>query len=319
MEFFPLYVEQMEEDEKFKKLSPTKKCYYFLMQSQANKIGEYYMSDTDFAAALNCSHETITAARKEFVKNNWIEIIPGRIEKNGRFLTTVYKKVKWSKTPKIGDGKRFVQFQRFALEKLLGFHCKPEIILVYVCLYYWQSIKSLEDGNFFISKKKMHEITGIKSAKKIEQCLEELHDIVAFSGNERFFDYEITHHQFKILNWGTPVDPSIDSTAYSIQRGIWNDIKERGTIMQQEKKAKDQERKLKRMEKVYNFFVAEQSKITGKKPAPFGHQINEFLSHAVNVGEERMVELIIDFFKDSNTKSQKKTLGKFLETLKNVK
>jgi hypothetical protein len=315
LEFFPLYVEQIEEDDQFKKLSPLKKTYYFLIQSMANKFGEFYDSDMFFAAALNCSDEAIKKARREFVKKEWIEIVPGRRDKQGRNLATQYKSVKWSTAPKKGDNKQFAGMQRYALEMLLKHQYSHESIVVYITLSYWRNFHRFEEGDFFIQKSKLRELTGIDSQGKIEKCLDELYNF-QYSGGVHLFEFKDKYHTLHFDKWATPGDPTEDENNREIQKRFWERIKETSKSMQKEKDMKAKKKELSSLEVAWEMFEESYMSKYGNKPSPHEEQITELLAATKEIGLEDMKQVINHFFNADHvpgmTRSQRRTLGKFL-------
>lgn len=315
MEFFPIYVEQMEENEQFRKLSPLKKCYYFMLQSRFNKQREFYCRDTEFAAALNCSDKSIKAARPEFIKNGWIDVIPGHKDKRGRGLSTVYKSVKWSDPPKKGDNKQFYAMQRYAFEMILQKNYMHESVVVYLVLNYWRGFNRFDEGDFYITKSKLRELTNIDSMDKIEKCLEEL-STFRYAGETPLFKYKDKYHNFHFDEWAMPADPMDDDNARTIQKTYWQSIAAKGKELEKEKQAKLQKEKLKELSHVVDLFKSKFTDYYNQKPANYDYQAADLLSETEKIGVERMEKAINGFFSEKSIPgvppSSKRTLGKFL-------
>ena len=271
MEFFPLYVEQMEENERFKSLSPTKKCYYFLLQSMFNRQGEFYFSDTNFAAALGCSHETVTKARREFVKNGWIQIQPGMRDKTGRGVSTIYKFVRWANTPKQDEKKRFARVPRYAFEMTLRRSLPYDDIVLWCTLIYWKHLYELEDGNFFITKSKLKDITGIKGMYKLEKSIDRLYNSIEYRSGDRLFEYQDKYHQIKFTKFSLP-EESMEN-----QRIFWEGVIQKGRDLQKKKQAKSKTLEYAKLKYIYNFFEKEYEKRYGGVPKPYDEQINRLI------------------------------------------
>jgi hypothetical protein len=315
MEFFPLYVEQIEQNEQFRKLSPLKKTYYFLLQSMANKFGEFYYSDMNFAAALNCSEEAIKKARREFSKNGWIEIVPGRRDKQGRNLATKYTKVKWSTTPKKGDDKQFSVMQRYAFEMLLRKGFAHESIIIYLMLNYWRNFHRFEKGDFFIQKSKLRELTRIDSSRKIESCLQELYTFT-YSQGSHLFEYKDKYHTYNFDKWTIPADPTDDENSRELQKRHWEQVMDKGKEMQRQKQLKIQKKELSSLEHAWDLFQLNYMDKYGTRPAPYGNQVTLLLSATKEIGLDRMESVISHYFKSDSIpglpRSQRRSLGKFL-------
>lgn len=308
-EFFPIFEEQIECTE-FQKLSSIKKCFYWLIQSWANKNGEFYLSDTNFAAAINCSYDTITKARREFVKAGWIEIVPGKKDKYGRGLATIYKKVKWSKTPQQGEGLRFCPFQRYALEMLLNKKISIPSVIVYVILNYWKFFHESDDEDFFITKSQLKKLSGIQSLTKIESCIEDLYTSFKFNNGSHLFEYENQYHRYKFWEWSVPADPSNDLTNRDIQKKFWENVFSKGQELQKSKQATPSK-------KVLEYFIKKYKNAYGNIPSPSEFQVKQLAQLTNKFGAKKMCRDIDKFFATEKisgiSPSSRKTLRIFME------
>jgi hypothetical protein len=320
-EFFPIYEEQMESEE-FQKLSPIKKCYYWLIQSMANKTGEFYFSDTNFAAALGCSFETITKYRRVFVNKGWIEIVPGKKDKQGRMLATVYTSVKWSKTPKQGEGLRFCPFQRYALEMLLNNKVSIPTVTVYVILNYWRFFHESDDVDFFITKSQLKKLSGIQSSKKVESCIEELYKSFIFEKGRHLFKYEDDYHRYKFSMWSVPADPTNDINNRDIQKNFWEYVFSKGKELQKSKQATLQEKQLIHSKKVLEYFIKKYKSSYGNIPSPFEVQVKQLAELTNKFGAQHLHMEIDKFFAAEKiagiAPSSRKTLRIFIEVFLEV-
>jgi len=176
--FFPVFKEQLE-DETFKALPPSWKCYYFLLQSQYNlQEGAFYKRDADFAAMLNISLQsnTISKAKKAFEKNGWIKVNSGKLTSGGQRLATEYISVKWSMPT--DKGKYWGKIDRASfLYLLLSLKDKPkfhDIIIVWMAMLFLNVKKNhgtvAGDNSFTLNKKDIASFTN-QSQQKIKKAL----------------------------------------------------------------------------------------------------------------------------------------------------
>lgn len=311
-----MYEDQVKNEE-FKELSSLKKSYYFLLQSMANKFGEFYYRDTNFAAALDCSDEAIKKARREFVKKGWITIIPGRRDKHGRGIATQYTFVKWSKPPQKDDGKRFAPIQRYTLEMILNNGLSADCIVTYIVLTYWKHFHELEDGAFFITKTQLKELTGLKGMNKIDNCLEELYNSIHYSGGSHLFEFADQYHKYKFSKWATPAEPSDDETNRKNQKRFWDNVVKQGQLLQEKRQTKEKDRQLKELSAVYEYFKQRYQDYYGIMPNPSDNQIKELLLQSRVIGELDMRYAVNHYFTEQTIKgvssSQRRTLKKFLD------
>lgn len=322
MDFFPVHVEQFEEDVLFKKLSPVKKCYYYLLQSEFNKRGEFYFRDADFAAALDVSIETIRKYRREFVKNGWIEIQAGGRDRYGRGLATTYKSVKWAH---IDKGHQFVRVNRIDMDMLLsniGRRFTHDTIVVWVALKYWRMVNTVDDV-FFIAKSKLVDLTGIKSLTKIDNAFVCLNSFV-FSGGSHLLEYEDRYHRYEIkhlLGWASPSE-SPDN--YGVQSSFWKRVEEKGNDIQFELNEKDKVRRRKKgevfLEDLYRYFEEKyQEKYEKPLPSNYLSSQDELEAAAKQIGVKEMVKSINHYFAADHVESvtshnaKTRTLANFLK------
>lgn len=315
MEFFPIYKEQMETPE-FVNLSPAKKSYYFLLQSMFNKFGQFYYRDSNFAAALNCSDDTIKKARREFVKKGWITVIPGRRDKHGRGLATQYTSVKWSRPPQKDDGFQFSPFQRYSLEMLLNKKLSLDCVVVYMSLSYWSYFHQLEDGAFFITKSQLKELTGLKGMNQIEECIEELYDSFQYASGSHLFEYDDQYHKYKFEKWATPSEPSEDEGNRSIQKRFWDNVMKQGKVLQEKKQSKAKEKELAEVIGICEYFKMRYKDYYGIEPNPDAFQMHDLILATKEIGELDMRHAINRYFIDDIKglyRSQRRTMKKFLD------
>lgn len=284
-----------------------------------NKFGEFYRQDAIFAAALNCKINTIAIARREFAKLEWIGFVPGRMDRHGRGVSTVYKAVKWSTTPKKGEGKQFVPFQRYALEILLRYEMSYESIVVYVALSYFRYLKEVEDDNgnyFFITKKKLKELTGIDSQGKIEKCLAELYQKFQYDDGDHLFEYKDQYHKYKFTDWGLPSDPEDDENSRNNQNNFWDKVSHKAKNLEGKKRENELKRQLSKQHDMIDYFEDKYKSYYGTEPKPFDYDVVAFLSKSKDIGKPVMKLAINQYFNPDVwdvPPSQRRTLKRFLE------
>jgi hypothetical protein len=324
-EFFPIYVEQIE-DEIFKVLSPIKKLYYFLLQSKFNKEGTFYYRDADFAAALSCSPETIKKARTEFSKNGWIKFKSGHQDKQGRGVATTYSSVKWAETPNKNEaykGNRFAMMQRFSfemlLDEILNNRFKHDDCLIWLCLEYWSLLNYTEgdDLQFFISKGQLKDLTGIQSQNKIDTSLSDLYYKFEFSGGSHLFEFKDKYHRYDFIKWSKWATPSESEGNYNAYKRYWDKVQNKAQQIQGKINRDTQKRELKRIGKSLTLFKNMYEKYYGVEPNITEDQALLFKKVISKVGDEKASYAIQSYFKAEQItgiyKSQRRTLGQFLK------
>jgi hypothetical protein len=227
MAWFPIY-RALIESEKFRRLTPTQKIYFWYLVSRFNKDEDFYQSDLEIAKTLATSEKTIRRGRSELTKMGLIEAKPGQLMRNRPFATR-YLLVRYAN---MGEGGHFSQIQRFAFETMLNLIRKGRLqhgdVVVYICLYYWywQKRGKYEDKDrFFITKKELQSLTNLQDAAK---RVSKIYDAFVFSGpNEsHLFEYWEEYHRFVFEHWSFFADPDENEISCRIAERRLEEIKE---------------------------------------------------------------------------------------------
>jgi hypothetical protein len=206
MPWNPIFRSQLE-DEQFKILTPIDKIFYWYLASEFNLWGELVCSDLKASQALSVSLPKIRATRRKFQKNGWIDVQSGFIKGERKFATK-YRKVEWS-IPSKRLKKQFVKMDRQVFESLLDLIRRKILthadVVVLICLHYWKNLLNGwgVQGNrgaeeFFITKKKLRELTGIRDCAKI---VAGLYEKAIFAGGIHLFQYVDNHSTFNFTEW----------------------------------------------------------------------------------------------------------------------
>lgn len=198
----------MFDDERFQRLTPTEKIYYWFLVSEFNLYGEFVCADSKAAENLSVSLAKIRQARRKLTKMGLIRIQTGFI-KGDRNFATKYCNVEWSR-PSQRLKKQFVRMHRQAFEVLLDWIRQKVLthaeVVVLICLYYWKhllngwKIKG-ENGpqSFFIAKSMLRKLSGIRDCSKLLANLYE--NIVLGEDSHHLFEYADNHISVNFDKW----------------------------------------------------------------------------------------------------------------------
>lgn len=236
MSWFPLRADLIENPE-FVAMSPSQKVYYLALVSEFNLRGEFYRSDQEFAVLIGAatdkepvkypftldrrdgclygvSVDTIRRARRELQKKGWIAYKPGTRSRRGTVATT-YKQVRHARA---AEEMFFAPMHRHTFDMLLDQARRGQFthadLVAYTALVYW-GYKHGRPGDFFITKGKLRELTGLESAP---DHVARLHDRFKYAGGRPLFDYQDTHQRLRFTEWRTAADPEKDETNREIAK-----------------------------------------------------------------------------------------------------
>lgn len=193
--WFPI-AKGMIQDEAFRNLTPTEKLYFWKVLSEYNYAGgEFYKSDTWFAASLNLSVEKIRKARVKLSNLGYIEFTPGTQDKRGRKLATTYKTVKWADVP---EGEQFSKLERVTFERLIDYIGHNFTHADVVCYVYISHLVFTRGGDYAIlSKSDFSEITGMpKPLTHVWNLLRKF----TFSSGSKLFDFNDEYRKIQFKN-----------------------------------------------------------------------------------------------------------------------
>lgn len=243
MNFWFSVPEDLLLNEDFIKSKPADKLYYFALLHYVNLHeisydGDFFKSDSDFAATLSYSEDSIRNARRKFQKLGWIDARSGFKTKQGQNVATTYFSVKWKEIPK-EEGKRFIRFPHYDFEMMLNQlhrkHITHNDLVVYCYIVCWEQLNGMIGRPFYFSKKELRRYTNIVKAV---DCVKDLSLIPIFS-DESVFDYKDDYHRLYFTELRKAADPYEDENNRDVFRKYLENHKKRVQDLRKEKKEKE--------------------------------------------------------------------------------
>lgn len=291
------------ENPDFISLTPSQKIHYLMIQSDYNQnLGEFYRSDSEYEAALNLSIEQIRKSRRLFVEKGFLKITSG-CRVNNKNLATKYHFVKWAQVPE-EEGQQYIQMPRHHFNTLIhwcgenGYELKT--FWLYASLFYWWKTHG-NNSSFYITKKDIHSLTGIKGIKSIKDSLSEL-STYRFSGGDELFIYNERYLHFDFEAMAIAGDPEENENNAKCAESIERAIKEKA-------KKKTSERNSTDPEKLEELYRSSYFNLYNKSAPTAGYYLREIADQIKKAECKKVVEL---FFKiDASVLGAKHTPCKF--------
>lgn len=205
--WFPLNNDLLANPE-YKELPVSHRLYLLYVISEFNWRGSFYQADQEVAAALDVSISTLRRARRSCGERGWVEYRSGFQDERERNVATRYDDVPHA-DPQEPFSKMPHHSLRMVLDQVRRGNFKRKDALVYNYLGYWrQQCTYKRNGNtdFFITKRKLRELTGIHDSPG---CVDRLYEKFQYSGGDHLFEYS-GYRRLTFTNWGWPADPDED-------------------------------------------------------------------------------------------------------------